>query len=562
MFANPLGLLALLALPAVVALHLFRRRFRPRVVSAVFLWEPKDRSSFSGRKRMPLRSSKSFWLELLAALLLALAVAGPRGCGVGVADHLVVVLDSSMSMSASQDEALDELDKRLRLLARRDRVTIVTSGRLPTTLVGPGALKAETDLTGWSPSAPRHDLGPAVDLATELASGGTVVLITDHYEEGAWPPQVEVVAVGQNRPNAGITHTSRVRAGDQDQIFVGVSAFGVRAERTLVAGEQRFDIVLEQATTETVSFLVDRDAVLELRLEPNDVLSADDVSWLAPLPPRTVGLQVELDESLERHLGLDRWDRLVPDSTTVEADGHVVVTTDPTDGGENSWVLVLGDEADQVSIGPFLRDSAHPVLDGVTLDGIIWTTSTLEPEGLPLVSAGNVPLMTEYADGGRRILTMDFQPWGSTLHRSPDWPILLLNLAEARRRALPGPRSTNLLVGEDFTWVGAEEGLWTVDEGDKPIPLAGRDLVLAAMSTPGVFELKKDGVVQTRIAVRALDAAESNLSGTDEGHSASQGTGDELEADLSGFDTALLLLVLLALGADWYVLRRGEQVLA
>ena len=559
MFANPLGLLALLAVPTVVALHLFRRRFRPQVVSAVFLWAPKDRSSFAGRKRRPLRSSPSFWLELLAAVLLALAVAGPRGCGVGVADHLVVVLDSSLSMSASQDTALDELDKRMRLLARRDRVTVVTSGRVPTTPVGPGALKAEVDLSDWTPAAPRHDLGPAVDLATELAGGGTVVLITDRFEEAAWPPQVEVVAVGENRPNAGITQAGRVRGGDQDEVFVGVSAFGAQAKRRLVVGEQSFELVIPAGLTETVSFTVDKDASLELRLEPSDALPGDDVSWLAPLPPRTVGLQVDVDEALERHLGLDRWERLVPDSTEVSSDGHVVVSQDPSAGGENAWVLVLGTEPGVVSLGPYLKDSSHPVLNGVTLDGVIWATSELEPEGLPLVSAGNVPLLTETRDEARRIFTMDLQPWASTLHRSPDWPILLLNLAEARRRALPGPLRTNLLVGEEFTWVSAADGEWTL--GDEPVLRAGDDLIIAGLDAPGLHVLSKDGVPQVTLAVRALDAAESNLGDTNPGHSDSDGATDELEADLSGFDTALLLLVLVLLGADWWVLRRAERVL-
>jgi hypothetical protein len=41
-FAHPLGLLALLALPAVVALHLYRRRFELRRVSALFLWRVDD----------------------------------------------------------------------------------------------------------------------------------------------------------------------------------------------------------------------------------------------------------------------------------------------------------------------------------------------------------------------------------------------------------------------------------------------------------------------------------------------------------------------------------------
>ena len=39
MFTTPLGLLALLAIPAIVAIHLFRRRFPVRPVAGLFLWQ-------------------------------------------------------------------------------------------------------------------------------------------------------------------------------------------------------------------------------------------------------------------------------------------------------------------------------------------------------------------------------------------------------------------------------------------------------------------------------------------------------------------------------------------
>ena len=38
-FTTPLGLLALLAIPAIVAIHLFRRRFPVRPVAGLFLWQ-------------------------------------------------------------------------------------------------------------------------------------------------------------------------------------------------------------------------------------------------------------------------------------------------------------------------------------------------------------------------------------------------------------------------------------------------------------------------------------------------------------------------------------------
>ncbi|MBM3978468.1 MAG: hypothetical protein FJ299_15960 [Planctomycetes bacterium] len=100
-FHLPWGLLALLAVPAILALHLFRRRFQPRVVSALFLWAPDDHVVVAGRKREPLRQSVSLWSELLAAACLALALAGPRSCGQESAEHLVVVLDGSASMAAT-----------------------------------------------------------------------------------------------------------------------------------------------------------------------------------------------------------------------------------------------------------------------------------------------------------------------------------------------------------------------------------------------------------------------------------------------------------------------------
>ena len=123
-FANPLGLLALLALPAVVGLHLFRRRFTPRPVSATFLWAPMDRAAHAGRKPAPLHRSPSFWLELLAVLLLALVLAGPRGCGGGDVVHAVIILDGSASMSANghQEAASTAARRQIQRLPRSSRM--------------------------------------------------------------------------------------------------------------------------------------------------------------------------------------------------------------------------------------------------------------------------------------------------------------------------------------------------------------------------------------------------------------------------------------------------------
>ena len=114
---NPLGLLGLLALPAILALHLFRRRYRPTPISALFLWETLPPSTVAGRRRETLQRSPSLWLELAAALFLALALAGPRACS-GRAEHFVAVVDGSVSMGAR-----GFLERaRAELVARLDRL--------------------------------------------------------------------------------------------------------------------------------------------------------------------------------------------------------------------------------------------------------------------------------------------------------------------------------------------------------------------------------------------------------------------------------------------------------
>jgi hypothetical protein len=114
-FESPLGLLALLAIPAIVGLHYFRRRFRPQVVSAVFLWVDDDRTPLSGRKRERLRNSWSLWSELAAALLLALMLAGPRGCEGRSGTHLVVIIDGS---PIRRDESREDPGQAAQVLRR------------------------------------------------------------------------------------------------------------------------------------------------------------------------------------------------------------------------------------------------------------------------------------------------------------------------------------------------------------------------------------------------------------------------------------------------------------
>ena len=98
-FTTPLGLLGLLAVPAVLFLHLFRRQLRERSVAGLFLFAPELLVASAGRQRTRLLRTASLWLECVAATALGLWLGG-LSFGGSEAVHLVVVLDDSASMSA------------------------------------------------------------------------------------------------------------------------------------------------------------------------------------------------------------------------------------------------------------------------------------------------------------------------------------------------------------------------------------------------------------------------------------------------------------------------------
>ena len=75
--ANPIGLIALLALPAIVWLHVYRPRRPVRRVAGVFLWSTRTIPSGENGRPRAWWSRDSVWLDFFAGLLLViLAVDG------------------------------------------------------------------------------------------------------------------------------------------------------------------------------------------------------------------------------------------------------------------------------------------------------------------------------------------------------------------------------------------------------------------------------------------------------------------------------------------------------
>ena len=262
-----------------------------------------------------------------------------------------------------------------------------------------------------------------------------------------------------------------------------------------------------------------------------------------------------------------RWLELVPECVDAvdPAAAHLVLTSGGAPPGAGAWLGVGAADGEREDlIGPFLAERQHPLLEGVSLEGIVWSHDpTHRPPGVPLVSAGNDPLLTESVDGDRRAFHLDLDPRRSSLTRSPDWPILLANLAELVRADLPGPVRTNLQAGDEFVWRDAPAGTYSLDgPGDPSLEVAlltTGDLIFDAPPEPGHYRLLRDGVERGTLGVSFADAAESDLRGLTPGSRAAEGDEASVRAEFTWIEVALLAAVLACVVADWLVLGRGTR---
>jgi len=600
-FTSPLGLLALVAVPVVLALHLLRRRSRPVLVSALELWADLAAPPAAGRRFEKLQRSTSLWLELLAAALFALAAAGPKGCSAAPEIHSIWVLDSHAALLA-EDTAGQSAHTRLRAavaerlaaMGPRDTVTLVES--LPAG-VGLGARVLGTPAQGradgrvsldlWQPGHRAHDLAPVVELARQLASARVpgeridLWLATDRFEPAAWPEDLGLLAEGEPRDNVGIVRAWRGRDADGAE-WLEVECFhGASSERDVelellrdpAEGPRIARLTLPPNSTARAKLALPAPADAQprtwriARRGAKDALGADDVVYLAPEHISELHLGAEADPGLRAALGLganlEHWLALAAPARLAEPGAaHLYLGSGRPPAGRSTWSARLAPAGDgqRPLTGPFLLERAHPLLEGLDLGSALWVASDAGARGTTLVSAGDQRLLGVLDLGARVELDFDLDVRRSTWLASADWPLLLSNWAAWRRSELPQPTSVNLHPGEAAVVPVARAGRWRLSGADgssleEQLDADGT-LVLPTPRRAAALVLERDGEPFAHLATGLFDRRSSDLSGAGRGlrePSAPADSTQRAEAPRH-WRPLLLVLALLCLAADWFVL--------
>ena len=97
---NPLALIGLIVVPAVVALYFLKLRRRERVIPSTLLWTQVIRDARANTPFQRLRASLLLILQVLAALLIVFALARPSVLASrAAADTIILMIDTSASMA-------------------------------------------------------------------------------------------------------------------------------------------------------------------------------------------------------------------------------------------------------------------------------------------------------------------------------------------------------------------------------------------------------------------------------------------------------------------------------
>lgn len=582
LFGLPWGFLGLFSVLALVGIYFLLGRAKPRQVSALFLWDNQPVSPRAGKRWEKLRTPLLFFLELAALIFLTLALTQPGLLGGQGRIPLVVVLDNSYSMTAGGETAprflgQDHLEDLLRS-QRYGPVNLILAGAEPRLL---GPLDRSDNLTDRLADWTCHETNvrPEKALVPARRLGGPkarILVISDHPSQN--PPGEDVLWLGFGRDydNMALVNAARGIDGDQGWVMVEVANFAKRPAQNqlnlIVDGNPTGSRPLNLAADETqrLVFNMPADAgLVTLKLQQGDQLPLDDQVVLAQPDQRFTRVRLDIrDQTLRDQISRALTGSRRTQGTEGQADLLISDRTAPPkdDGNSRTWVLSLVNRGEGIPLaGPFIRDARHPLMNGLSFRGSIWgvpENGDLSDAGLPVLMAGNRTLISDQADGDRRLLRMLFVPTSSRIQREPVWPAFFWNLLEWRAQAKPGLNDHNpRLGGRTLLSLPAPDTPVTIirPSGER-FQLTPPDRLLTLRADePGVFQIQV-GDLQERFAVNAMDAGESDLRAAKTDRQGEWVLRETNTALMPLLPWLILLTLLLLAWHQWEVSRRQGRI--
>ncbi|MBI2204079.1 MAG: VWA domain-containing protein [Candidatus Rokubacteria bacterium] len=549
-----------LSLPLVL-LYFLKVRRRERRVPSLFLWgsELRDREASAFFQR--LQRDPLLLLQVLALLMLSLALARPALTVMGVgAQKVVVVLDASASMKSrdvapsrfavARSEAVSLVSR----LGEGAEVMVIEAGVQPRVIVplGRDRDRAIAGIRAMHARDLPNRLTEAVRTARALVGDdprAQIHVFTDGAYTLAESPEtsdgrIRWVGIGRGGHNVGITNLAvrKTYYGTFDhQAFVSLVNYTAETQTFSFKIEVGDGVIAEKSVTlepsvrrsVVVPFSHNGGGTVTARLSVSDDLEADNVAW-AVLPP-TRKIKVHLVSPgnlfLEKVLKTDpqvEYEVKTPEEYQGgmgEADVVIIDSVNPTRVGPGRFVFVNGVPSDVPLelLGRMERptimdwDRKHPVMRHVEFAKVaIEEAVRMRPlaAGRSLVEAVGGPLIYALEEADRKAVFVGFDLFKTDFPLRVAFPLILSNSLRWLHPAGLDQTSLQLASGQPIL-VPVEHGVSTVTVSTP------RGRSVKGQVTRGVVSFTETDEVgvytlatakgDIRIAVNLMDADESNV---------------------------------------------------
>jgi len=584
-FTFPLAFLGLLAVPLLLAIYWLRNRAKERRVSSLLLWLDEKQRWDGGRQIHRLQTPLLFFLEMLAILLLVTAAAKPLVKTGELARPLVVVLDDSFSMLAGADDDSRSIRKRAAQAIENEirsnhyePLRFVLAGETPQLLgeATESAQQAIQQLQNWKCGSPSAKLDEAIALAFEIGGGRSRVLaVTDHApKQQISDSRLQWWSFGSPEPNLAFINATRTAHDGEERVMLEIANLSSTSAKTGLTIESLGAANSPSPVTnpQTLAFgpkesrritltLKNGSAPLRAKLS-TDALAIDNEVILMPEAARIVRVDLRLRDAvlrelIEKAVESSRQSRLTSENPELIIGDESLANASDAE----AWTLQLVREQGASSyLGPFVIDKAHPLTEGLSLGGVVWGAGSSQIPGMPIITAGNIALLTDVERAGRHELRLRLTPNLSTLQETPNWPILIWNLISWRAGAAPGLRQSNLRLGGEAN-LTVESGTQTVslvDPSSKSRKLAVNGKTVAIKTDrAGIYEVRANQN-KYAFAVNAISREESDLTSTASGQWGNWATAPSLQWEYRSITWLLLLFGLLAIAIHGWLVARSS----
>ncbi|MGE0083644.1 MAG: BatA domain-containing protein [Desulfococcaceae bacterium] len=554
------ALWGLIAVPILAAIWLLNRRQRFYTVSSLMLWEHLRPLTQSGLRLNRLMTQFLFFLELLIILLFVSAAAGPAILSSDRFRPLTVVLDDSVSMRASdgqesfREKGIKQMEKSLRSRPFRP-VRFILAGTEPKILSGVSGISEIQEK--WKCYSPAARMDAALGAAGEISGeDGLILVISDHGPSGNLDSRIVWKAAGMPFSNAGFVSGVRSSAGDKDRILLETGNFSDQPmEQLLKIDGKDQQVRMEARGRKRMIFESPENADKPLIFQlPDDALAEDSRIILFPRPVKKAGVDVRIVNP-----GLHALvKRAVQASGLAFANTPAIpdiIFTDSRETGETNgrtWTVQMISEKEALPYsGPFVSDNSHPLMKGISLEGIIWASGRkAELPGVPVISIGDIPVLSDLRKpSGIHEIRLRMDGNQSTLPITPAWPGLIWNLIHWRISELPGLGESNVRAGTPLFFVpenkSARVRMILPDLTEHDVPVTDGKAYIQA-DQPGIYKIKS-GDSESLFAVNFFSPEESDLSGCVSGQWGNWNDSESLRSDSLPLAWIFLLLALAGL---------------